>query len=308
MSSPPVSWTVIKILKWTSKYFQEKGVSEPRASAEVLLAHALGLSRLDLYLRHDQPLSPEELSRFRGLVKRRAAGEPTAYLTGHKEFWSLDFQVTPAVLIPRPETEVLVEAALDALRGADRISPSAENRKPQTENPLWGLEIGVGSGALVTVLAKKLPDMTWAATDISHAALKVARENARRHGVAERLNFIQGNLFSWLKPGPLFTLIAANLPYVSESEWQALPRDIREYEPKQALLGGKDGLALLKPLAREAHRYLRPGGWLVLEVGLGQAEIIKELLHRAEVYDRLELWQDYQGIDRVIRARRRQGP
>jgi release factor glutamine methyltransferase len=167
------------------------------------------------------------------------------------------------------------------------------------------LEIGVGSGALVTVLAKEMPEMTWTAVDISRAALVIARDNARHHRVAQRLHFLQGNLFSGFKPGPCFALIAANLPYVSESDWQALPRDIREYEPREALLGGKDGLALLRPMAREAHRYLRPGGWLVLEVGLGQAEQIKELLHNVGAYDRLELVQDYQGIDRVVRARRR---
>jgi release factor glutamine methyltransferase len=124
--------------------------------------------------------------------------------------------------------------------------------------------------------------------------------------VAGRIHFLQGNLFSGLKPGPCFALIAANLPYVSESEWQTLPRDIREYEPKEALLGGKDGLALLRPMAREAHRYLRAGGWLVLEVGLGQAEYVRELVNHAGAYDRLELVQDYQGIDRVVRARRRE--
>ena len=336
MSSSPAPWTVIKILRWTVDYFQKKGVSEPRASAEVLLAHALGLSRLDLYLRHEQPLTPGELSRFRALVKRRAAGEPTAYLTGHKEFWSLDFKVTPAILIPRPETEILVEAVLEVLRGgghglkasppSPKIPPPAPYRglggelegrtgEPRSLGPSlekafsdfpWGLEIGVGSGALVTVLAKELPEMTWVAVDISGAALVIARDNALHHRVAERLHFIQGNLFSGLKPGPCFTLIAANLPYVSESDWQTLPRDIREYEPREALLGGMDGLALLGPMAREAHRYLRPGGWLVLEVGLGQAEPVRELLHNVGAYDRLELLRDFQGIDRVVRVQRRE--
>jgi release factor glutamine methyltransferase len=306
MSSSPTPWTIIKLLTRTTGYFQDKGVSEARTSAEVLLAHVLGVSRLDLYLRHEQPLTPEELARFRALVKRRAAGEPTAYLTGRKEFWSLDFKVTPAVLIPRPETEILVEGVLEAMRTSVPPLQSSQDPKPTTRTRLWGLEIGVGSGALVTVLARELPEMTWTAVDISWAALEVAMENARQHHLADRLYFLQGDLFSGLKPAPWFAVIAANLPYIPESDWQALPRDIREYEPKEALLGGKDGLALLRPMAREAHRYLRPGGWLVLEVGEGQAEPLKELLDRVGAYDRLDFLKDYQEIDRVVRARRRQ--
>ncbi len=335
MSSRRAPWTVMQVLGWTSAYFQGKGVLEPRASAEVLLAHTLGLSRLDLYLRHDQPLTPEELARFKALVKRRAAGEPVAYLTGHKEFWSLDFKVTPAVLIPRPETEILVEAALEALRGGGQ-GPKAPSPFPETPpptpyrglggelegragelrspgppletafpQPLWGLEIGVGSGAVVTVLAKEVPGITWVALDLSRAALEIARDNARHHGVSGRIYFLQGDLLSGLKPGPRFALIVANLPYVSEPDWENLPSDIRQFEPREALVGGVDGLALLRPMARQAHHYLIGGGWLALEVGEGQAEIIKERLQREGAYDRLELLKDYQGINRVVRARRR---
>jgi release factor glutamine methyltransferase len=294
----------MEVLGWTSAYFQEKGILDPRASAEVLLAHALGLSRLDLYLRHDQPLTPEELARFKALVKRRAASEPVAYLTGHKEFWSLDFRVTSAVLIPRPETEMLVEAVLDVAREEGLGFRSTENRKPKTENRFWGLEVGVGSGAVVTVLAKELPDMTWAALDLSKAALEIARDNARHHGVSGCIYFLQGDLFSGLKPAPRFALMVANLPYVSEQDWKNLPPDIRQFEPKEALVGGVDGLALLKPMALEAHHYLMPGGWLALEVGPGQAEVIGEVLQNSGAYDRLEVLPDYQGINRVVRARR----
>jgi release factor glutamine methyltransferase len=305
MSTRQTPWTILEVLRWTSDYYQKKEVSEPRASAEVLLAHALGLSRLDLYLKYDQPLAPEELSRFRALVRRRAAGEPVAYLTGHKEFRSLDFQVTPAVLIPRPETELLVEAVLEVCREEGQESPRSENHKAKTTNRLWGLEVGVGSGAVATVLAKELPLFTWIGLDLSLEALKVARHNARRHGVGERLHFLQSDLFSGLKAGPSFAVIAANLPYVSADDWKSLPPDIRLYEPKEALLGGEDGLALLWPAAREAHRYLRPEGWLALEVGPGQGEIIRDLLEKGGGYDRLELLKDYQGIDRVVRSRRR---
>ncbi len=300
MAEAPQTWTILAVLKWTTGYFQEKGVPEPRASAEVLLAHTLGLSRLDLYLRHDQPLTPEELTAFRALIRRRAQGEPTAYLTGHKEFWSLDFLVTPATLIPRPETEVLVEGVIAvAQQGAQGPRPVAPSR------PSCALELGVGSGAVVVALARELPGWRWLGVDISAGALAVARENARRLGVAERLHLLQGSLFSCLKPGPRFGLIVANLPYVARREWERLPKEIREYEPREALLAGEDGLALLGPVCREAHRYLAPGGWLALEVGAGQAATVAALLKESGAYDEVEAIKDYQAIPRVVRARRR---
>ena len=294
----PDAWTILKLLRWTTDYFLEKGVSEPRASAEVLLAHVLGLSRLDLYLRYDQPLAPEELSRFKALMVRRRQGEPVAYLTGHREFWSLDFLVTPGVLIPRPETEILVSAVVEAAKD----SLAAQDQR-QTISP-WGVEIGVGSGAVVVSLAKELPRITWLALELSAAALAVARDNARRHGVAERLHLVRGDLVSGLKPGARFALMVANLPYVPRVEWEQLPKDIKDYEPPSALLGGEDGLDLIRVLTRQAHLFLLPGGCLALEVGAGQAERVLELLHQTEAYERLETVADYQGIQRVVRARR----
>ena len=290
----PGSWTILEILRWATAYFQDKGVSEPRASAEVLLAHALGLSRLDLYLRFEQPLTPEELARFKALVVRRRAGEPVAYITGHKEFWSLNFRVTPAVLIPRPETETLVAAVLDVFK-------KTENRKLKTEN--WCLEVGVGSGAVVVALARELPEVSWVALDLSRPALEVARDNARQHGVAERLCFLQADLLSALRPEPRFFLLVANLPYVPDPVWRQLPREIKEFEPQEALRGGEEGLALIRPLTRQAHEHLQPGGWLALEVAEGQAREVKGLLAETRAYDRLETVRDYSGIERVVRAR-----
>jgi release factor glutamine methyltransferase len=301
---PHGSWTILETLRWTSAYFQEKGVSEPRVSAEVLLAHALRLSRLDLYLRYDQPLSPEELANFKALMVRRRAGEPTAYITGHKEFWSLDFKVTPGVLIPRPETETLVAAALEVVKevlGGRGQGPTAS--APSLKTPLLGLEVGVGSGAVVIALARELPEMSWVALDFSRAALEVARENARKHEVADRLQFLQADLLLALQPRARFALLVANLPYVRREEWEQLPRELH-YEPKEALVGGEDGLALLRPLAREAHHYLRPKGWLALEVGPGQAPEVEEILRKSGEYDRLEAVLDYHGIQRVVRGRR----
>ncbi|MEW6388710.1 MAG: HemK/PrmC family methyltransferase [Thermodesulfobacteriota bacterium] len=166
------------------------------------------------------------------------------------------------------------------------------------------MEIGVGSGAVVVALARELAQLGWVAVDISVPALEVARDNARRQGVLERVHFLRGDLFSGLKPDPRFALVVANLPYVSEEEWEALPREIREYEPREALWGGADGLALLRPLAQQAHEYLRPGGWLALEVGLGQAGAVRQILQDTGAYDRLEIIPDYGGIERVVRARK----
>jgi release factor glutamine methyltransferase len=307
------SWTILEILRWTTDYFRQKEVAEPRASGEVLLAHTLNLSRLDLYLRYDQPLTPAELARFKALVVRRVKGEPPAYLTGHKEFWSLDFQVAPGVLIPRPETETLMAAALEVVReerGKEVFEGRAggkqfpvSGRRPLAPSP-WGLEVGVGSGAVVTALARELPQMTWLALDLSRAALLMARENARRHEVAHRIRFLKTDLLSGLKPRGRFALLVANLPYVPRAQWEELPRDIKDYEPREALVAGEDGLAFIRPLARQAHHYLRPGGWLALEVGEGQAQEVMGFLQDTGAYERLGTVNDYHGIPRVVRGER----
>jgi release factor glutamine methyltransferase len=316
MSDPPASWTILATLRWTADYFRTKGVSEARASAEILLAHTLDVSRLDLYLRYDQPLNPCELARFKALMVRRREGEPVAYLTGHREFWSLDIRVTPAVLIPRPETETLVVAALEAaesvgagLKPALTLAPphpETQNLKPET-SPLWGAEVGVGSGAVVIALAKELPSLAWVGLDTSGAALAVARDNARRHAVLERVHFLQMDLLAGLKPNAAFALLVANLPYVPRAEWERLPREIKTFEPPGALLGGEDGLDLIRPLIRQAQQYVRGGGWVLLEVGDQQAPQVAALVEETGAYDRIETIKDFSGMERVVRARRRDG-
>jgi release factor glutamine methyltransferase len=295
MAALQASWTILTILRWTTDYFRSKGVSEPRASAEVLLAHALGLSRLDLYLRYDQPLHQEERARFKALMLKRREGMPVAYLTGQREFWSLDFQVTPAVLIPRPETETLVAATLEAIK---------ESEREGTAQPVWGLEIGVGSGAVVIALATELPRMPWVGVDLSAAALAVAQNNARRHGVAAQVHLVQADLCTALQPQARFGVLVANLPYVPRAAWEQLPKEIKDFEPRPALLGGEDGLDLIRPLVRQARPYIQAGGWILLEVGEGQAEAVTALLLETGDYERVEKIKDFNGIDRVVRARR----
>ena len=307
MTAPQETWTTLELLRWATGYFKDKGVSEPRASAEVLLAHTLGVSRLDLYLRYDQPLNAEELARFKALVVRRRDGEPVAYLTGRREFWSLDFHVTPAVLIPRPETETLVAAALEVAREAEQkeTPQKTENRKQKTSST-QGLEVGVGSGAVVVALAKELPRMDWVAVDLSWEALAVARDNARRHGVDGRIHFLRTDLLGGIQPQAVFTVLVANLPYVPRRQWERLPREIKDFEPRQALWGGEDGLSLIRPLIQQAHQYVRGGGWVLLEVADGQAPEVVTLMHQTGAYEYVEAIKDFSGSERVVRARRRE--
>jgi release factor glutamine methyltransferase len=306
MAVPQASWTILATLRWTADYFRAKGIPEARASAEILLAHTLGVSRLDLYLRYDQPLNPEELARFKALMVRRREGEPVAYLTGHREFWSLDMRVTPAVLIPRPETETLVAAALEAAALLGRGGQQGTTPAPSPE-PLWGVEVGVGSGAVVIALAQELPSMGWVGLDRSGAALAVARDNARRHEVLHRVHFVQADLLTGLKPATTFALLVANLPYVPRAEWERLPREIKAFEPPGALLGGEDGLDLIRPLIRQAQQHVRGGGWVLLEVGDQQAPQVAALVEETGAYDRIETSKDFNGMARVVRARRRDG-
>jgi release factor glutamine methyltransferase len=324
MANPKAAWTILEILRWTTEYFRDKGVSEPRASAEVLLAHTLGASRLDLYLRYDQPLNSEELARFKALVVRRRNGEPVAYLTGHREFWSLDFQVTPAVLIPRPETETLVAAAIEAVqkglgRGDEerpvpppspptpyRAADLSTSGSPFKSNSFWGLEIGVGSGAVIVALAKELPEMNWVGVDLSAPSLAVAWNNSRRHKMSDRIHFLRTDLLAALKPQAAFDLLVANLPYVPRLEWEQLPREIKDFEPRQALLAGEDGLDLIRPLVRQAFQYIKIGGWVLLEVGDRQANQVAALFTETGAYDHVEKIKDFSNIYRVVRARRRE--
>ncbi|MBW2038385.1 MAG: peptide chain release factor N(5)-glutamine methyltransferase [Deltaproteobacteria bacterium] len=280
-------WTVLKVLEWTTEYFREKGMEKPRLEAEVLLAHLLGVDRVGLYLNYDKPLKEEERRVYREMIQRRTAWEPIAYILGYNEFWSLRFKVSPECLIPRPETEHLVE---EVLRIGGQLQP-----------PLRVLEIGTGCGAVAIVLAKELKETQIVATDISAHALSLAQENAQAHGVGERIRFVQKDLFPCV--GTPFCLIVSNPPYIPTDEILQLAPDVRDYEPLNALDGGEDGLRFFREIAQGAPGFLIEGGWLLLEMGKGQAQKVTDILE-GEKFTHIELVPDYAGIKRVVRAQR----
>jgi release factor glutamine methyltransferase len=259
----PPAWTVRTLLTWMTQDFTALGLGTPRLDAELLLAHVLGCDRIRLYMDMDRPLSPTELAAARELVVRRRKREPVAYIRGEREFYRRAFEVTPAVLIPRPDTETLIERAL-ALLPSDR-----EARV---------LDLCTGSGAISVTLAAELPLATVLATDISEAALEVAARNAKRHAVNDRVQFHHGDLYAALPANERFDLIAANPPYISDAAYATLAQDITAHEPRLALTSGADGLDVLRRLCAETEAWLVPGGTLLFEIGHDQAEAVQALL------------------------------
>ena len=281
-------WTIDSLLRWAAGYFDSRHIDSPRATAEILLAHGLGMARIDLYLRYDQPLTDDELGRFKTLVQRRVRREPVAYIVGEKEFWGLELAVSPHVLIPRPETECVVETILDR-------TLASKPARPQRV-----LELGVGSGAIVLALAKERPGNHYFALDRSVGALALARENARRHGLDQRIAFFAGNWFQTLAPAQRFDLIVGNPPYIASGEMMHLAPEIRQYEPAGALDGGADGLTDIERIIQEAPGYLTPAGHLVLEIGYDQGEAVKVLAEATGKYLPPQVKSDYSGHDRVV--------
>ncbi|MBW2688396.1 MAG: peptide chain release factor N(5)-glutamine methyltransferase [Deltaproteobacteria bacterium] len=276
-------WTVLKILQWTADYFSGKEIDSARLEAELLLAATLGLDRVGLYVNFERPLNNDELTAFRERVKRRAQREPVQYILGETEFWSLMFNVNPAVLVPRADTEVLVEESLARIEGSARV-----------------LDVGTGSGAIAIALAHEKPEIQVTALDCSEPALEVARDNARRNGVAERVTCLVGDLAS-LPPGP-FAMVVSNPPYIPSGDWQKLMPEVRDHEPRLALDGGDDGLEAYRQLVMQAGQVLIPGGWLLVEVGINQATDVSALFKVAGL---VEIGQrdDYSGIARVVMGR-----
>ncbi len=280
-SATAAQWTVLDVIKWTASRFAERGLATPRLDAELLVGHVLTLPRIQLYVQSDRPLSADELAAIRELIKRRQAGESVAYLVGKKEFWKLEFAVDARVLVPRPDTETLIEVA------TDRLGESAAARIA---------DVGTGSGAIAVTLAKLRADAAVYASDVSEDALAVARANAERHGAA--VTFVAGDLAAPLIAHAPFTLIVANLPYIPTGELAGLPAEVR-VEPALALDGGPDGLVLVRRLVTAAPALLSPGGALALEIGAGQAPATAALLREAGFTD-VQIKRDLGGIERIV--------
>jgi len=279
-------WTVARLLEWTTAHFASKCPDSPRLDAEILLAQAIGCKRIDLYVRHAEVPDEPVREKFRSLVKRRARGEPVAYLVGYKEFFSLNFAVDASVLIPRPDTETLADQAIRFLKTRGAASPKV-------------LDLGTGSGCLAIVIAKLLPQSQVVAIDRSAAALAVARANAQKHGVDSRVEFREGDLFQPLKSEDRFDLIVSNPPYIPSGDVQTLDADVKNHEPLAALDGGSDGLDFYRRIWPEAAAHLQEKASVMVEVGFDQAEQVAAIATKAG-FSQVKIVPDAARIPRVV--------
>lgn len=291
------AWTVLRLLEWTTSFFKKRGFDSPRLDAEVLLAEARGSSRIELYTAYNQEPSGEVREAFRELVRRRGEGTPVAYLVGHKEFYSLSFRVTEATLIPRPETEHLVIEVLDQAK-AMRASGAAEGRV------LRIADCGTGTGAIAVAVAKNLPECEVTAIDLSPEALEIANYNVDEHQVRDRVRVIQGDLLAPLPAEPAFDIICSNPPYVSQSEYDELPAEVRDHEPRQALLAGEKGTEIIARLVTEAAPRIIPGGRLIIELSPMIADAVRQIVKEHGGYGEAKFVKDLAGHRRVISAAR----
>jgi len=288
--------TGLELLQWSTNTLKDHQIENPRLNAELLLAHSLNLNREELYVRLHRELREGEKEALERLIQRRISGEPLQYILGRQEFWSINFKVDPRVLIPRPETELLVEQSLSIL-----------SEKTFEQNPSV-LEIGTGSGAIAIALAKEVKNIFLVATDISRDALILAKENAKSAGVQDQIQFVNGDLlgpFRSSKQREVFDLILSNPPYIIRSEIGSLAKEVRDYEPVVALDGGEDGLEFYRRLISQALSYLRKGGWFLLEVGQGQAERVAKQIQGSGTFLEPQILPDLAGIERVVKAQRK---
>lgn len=287
-------WTVRRLLSWCATYFAEKGIDSPKTTAEYLLADTLQCKRMDLFFRYEQPLMPTELTEFKQRIKRRIKHEPIQYILGEWEFWSVPIRVDSRVLIPRPETELLIEQILH-LADTQKISEDGSF-----------LDLCTGSGAIACVLAKEFPEACITATDLSVQALEVAQQNAHHLGLSSRIQWHQGDLFAPLSEQQ-FSAILSNPPYISTTDMQTLQPEVRLYEPPLALDGGDTGLDLIERILRDIHKHLLPGGWLLMEFGASQGSTVRQLAQQTEYFQSIEILKDYARRDRILVAQRHIG-
>ena len=282
------SWTILRMILWSAEYLKNKGVETGRLDAEWLLAAALGVDRLQLYLKYDRPLSSEEREAFKPLLRRRAGREPLQYIIGRTGFRELELKTDPRVLIPRPETEVLVQEVLDwASAGAESV---------------W--DMGTGAGAVALSLAAEGTWTRLVATDVSPEALSVAADNAERYDLGGHVEFREGSLFEPLEEGERFDVIVSNPPYIAEGEKGELQPEVRDWEPPEALFAGEDGLDVIRQLVAGAPKHLLSGGLLALECGLGQAEGIAADVQATGAFGAVRIRADLTGRPRFVTAER----
>ncbi len=289
----PEKWTILSLLRWTAAYFDSYQIDSPRATAEILLAFMLHLDRIDLYLRYDQPLTESELGCFKALVLRRVRHEPVAYITGNKEFWSLDFDLDDSVLIPRPETECLVESVLGIMDRGGR------------DCGLRVLDLGTGSGAISIALAHQRRGHLYYAADIVPKTAAKARGNALKLGLESNIAFVVANWLDAFSQQARFDIIVSNPPYIRTADIPQLQPEIRDYEPITALDGGRDGLECIRHLIWNAGRFLEPGGTLLLEIGYDQKKDVVSIVGQNDWSAKLDFGKDYSGIDRIARLEKK---
>jgi release factor glutamine methyltransferase len=285
------TWTIQRLLNWITEYLTDKGVDSPRLSAELLLSHVTGLKRIELYTHFDKPVVGQQLEELRALVKRAGLHEPVAYLVGKTEFYSLELNVSSDCMIPRPETELLVQRAIEFLR--TRISTQ------------YVCDLCTGSGCIAVAIAKNFLDVHIIATDICDAALSVAAKNVEKYQLNERIKLLCGDLFEPII-GQLdveqFDLIVCNPPYVSSSEYEKLEKNVKDYEPKKALFAGENGLDVYNRIIKEADRFLSPGAALMLEIGYAQGPVVRELLEQTGAFAEIKIEKDFHNNDRIVTA------
>jgi release factor glutamine methyltransferase len=285
------NWTIQKLLNWAVEYLTEKGIDSPRLSAELLLSYVIGLKRIDLYTQFDKTVSKEQLDKLHELVKRAAQHEPVAYLVGKTEFYSLELNVTSDCMVPRPETELLVERAIEFLR--------------TRTGKQFVCDLCTGCGCVAIAIARNCPDESIIATDICDAALSVAAENIEKHQLGGRVKLLCGDLFDPIVPGldvEKFDLIVCNPPYVSAAEFEKLDKTVKDYEPKLALFAGEDGLDIYRRIFEKADAFLKPDAALMLEIGYSQGQAVKELLEGTAYFSNITIEKDFSDNDRIITA------
>jgi release factor glutamine methyltransferase len=290
------AWTIAELLKVSADYLKQKGIDSPRLSAEILLASQLHLNRVQLYLRYDQPLTEKEVEGYRALIRRRLSREPVQYITGTQEFWAMEFVVNPSVLIPRPETEVLVEQA---------VSLREENSDLQEEGVNL-LDLGTGCGALAVALACEFENALIYASDLSEEALRVARQNAEKHRVADRITFRSGDLFTpFAGEATRFDMILSNPPYIPADAFETLSPEVRDHEPRSALDGRDQGMHYIIRILKEAAGYLVPGGWILMEMDPEQTPQAIGIIEETGQFTEHRRIQDYSHRYRAVMARKK---